>query len=69
MYSDLKRHIKMNNVLSITPAKYLQGEISLPGDKSISHRSIILASIAGFDIVAFGTFVIEKIIWRLKNEN
>jgi len=32
--------------LSITPAKYLQGEVSLPGDKSISHRAIILASIA-----------------------
>ena len=36
----------MSSLLTITPAKSLQGEISLPGDKSISHRAIILASIA-----------------------
>lgn len=36
----------MSRILSITPARSLQGEISLPGDKSISHRAIILASIA-----------------------
>ncbi len=41
--------------MSITPAKYLQGEVSLPGDKSISHRAIILASIAE------GTSVIKGI--------
>jgi 3-phosphoshikimate 1-carboxyvinyltransferase len=31
---------------SIKPAKSVQGEITVPGDKSISHRSIMLASIA-----------------------
>lgn len=36
----------MSSLLTITPAKSLQGEISLPGDKSISHRAIILTSIA-----------------------
>ncbi len=36
----------MSGALTITPAKSLQGDISLPGDKSISHRAIILASIA-----------------------
>jgi len=36
----------MSSLLTVTPAKSLQGEISLPGDKSISHRAIILASIA-----------------------
>ncbi len=36
----------MSSLLTVTPAKFLQGEISLPGDKSISHRAIILASIA-----------------------
>ena len=36
----------INDVLSIVPARRLQGEVSVPGDKSISHRAIILASIA-----------------------
>lgn len=36
----------MSSLLTITPAKSLQGEIPLPGDKSISHRAIILTSIA-----------------------
>ena len=31
---------------TIQPAKRLKGEITLPGDKSISHRAIILGSIA-----------------------
>ncbi|MCK4507399.1 MAG: 3-phosphoshikimate 1-carboxyvinyltransferase [Desulfuromonadales bacterium] len=31
---------------SVTPAKSLRGEISVPGDKSISHRSIMLGSLA-----------------------
>lgn len=32
--------------IKIRPATSLRGEISVPGDKSISHRAIILASIA-----------------------
>jgi len=36
----------MNTILTVASAKSLQGKISLPGDKSISHRAIILASIA-----------------------
>ncbi|MDD3807616.1 MAG: 3-phosphoshikimate 1-carboxyvinyltransferase [Candidatus Marinimicrobia bacterium] len=31
---------------TINPAKYVRGKISLPGDKSISHRSLIFAAIA-----------------------
>ena len=31
--------------MKIQPAKFLSGKISLPGDKSISHRAAILASI------------------------
>lgn len=31
---------------TLTPAKTLRGEISVPGDKSISHRSIMLGSLA-----------------------
>jgi 3-phosphoshikimate 1-carboxyvinyltransferase len=31
---------------TITPAKTLRGEVSVPGDKSISHRSIMLGSLA-----------------------
>ncbi|MFK8027443.1 MAG: 3-phosphoshikimate 1-carboxyvinyltransferase, partial [Gammaproteobacteria bacterium] len=30
----------------VEPRKNAQGEITVPGDKSISHRSIMLASIA-----------------------
>jgi len=32
--------------LSITPTRSLYGDIEVPGDKSISHRSVILSSIA-----------------------
>ena len=31
---------------TIAPAKSLRGELSVPGDKSISHRSIMLGSLA-----------------------
>lgn len=34
------------NAKTILPVRKLQGEISVPGDKSISHRSIMLGSIA-----------------------
>ncbi len=32
--------------LSISPSRSLQGELSLPGDKSISHRALLVGSIA-----------------------
>jgi len=35
--------------MTITPAKRLAGEIRVPGDKSISHRAIMLGSIAQGD--------------------
>lgn len=34
------------NVRTIRPVKGLKGEVTIPGDKSISHRSIMLGSIA-----------------------
>lgn len=34
------------NVRTIRPVKELKGEVTIPGDKSISHRSIMLGSIA-----------------------
>ena len=34
------------NVRTIHPVKGLKGEVTIPGDKSISHRSIMLGSIA-----------------------
>ena len=34
------------NSISIPPASVLRGEISVPGDKSISHRSIMMGAIA-----------------------
>lgn len=33
-------------MMEITPAKGLQGEVTVPGDKSISHRSVMFGSIA-----------------------
>lgn len=36
----------MHNSQTIFPAKSLKGIISVPGDKSISHRALILASLA-----------------------
>ncbi len=35
-----------NNTIQITPATRVRGKISLPGDKSISHRALIFAAIA-----------------------
>ena len=32
--------------MKINPAKYIEGEVRLPGDKSISHRAAIFASLA-----------------------
>lgn len=34
------------SVRTITPARGLKGEVSIPGDKSISHRSIMLGAIS-----------------------
>ena len=32
--------------MEITPAKKLRGEVTIPGDKSISHRSVMFGAIA-----------------------
>ena len=32
--------------IQINPARHLKGEITVPGDKSITHRALIFASIA-----------------------
>ena len=44
----LKEQNNMTKSITFTvqPGGYLQGEVRLPGDKSISHRSIMLGSIA-----------------------
>ena len=31
---------------TVTPVQTLQGEVAVPGDKSISHRSIMLGGLA-----------------------
>src|SRR5690242_10483544 len=36
-----------NNAVTIKPVSSVQGALSLPGDKSISHRYAMLAAIAG----------------------
>lgn len=38
--------IAERDVLCVRQCQYLRGKVNLPGDKSISHRAIILASIA-----------------------
>ena len=40
--------------LTVTPSRGLKGEITPPGDKSISHRSVIFAAIAEGDTVING---------------
>jgi 3-phosphoshikimate 1-carboxyvinyltransferase len=32
--------------IQVNSAQYLKGEITVPGDKSITHRALILSSIA-----------------------
>lgn len=39
-------------MFEINPIKYLEGKITLPGDKSISHRIVILGSLAEEDTFA-----------------
>ncbi len=34
------------NSYTVNPARGVRGEISVPGDKSVSHRSIMLGSLA-----------------------
>ena len=36
----------MSETRIVTPSSPLRGEITVPGDKSISHRSIMLGSLA-----------------------
>lgn len=40
--------------LHVTPSRGLKGEIALPGDKSISHRSVMLASLSQGETVING---------------
>ncbi|MFQ5329698.1 MAG: 3-phosphoshikimate 1-carboxyvinyltransferase [Thermodesulfobacteriota bacterium] len=47
--------------LRVTPVKGLRGETSVPGDKSISHRSIIFGSIAE------GTTTVDGFLWSEDN--
>ena len=35
-----------NNIIRVKKAKNFGGEVSVPGDKSISHRAVMLASIS-----------------------
>ncbi len=38
--------MKSESQITVRPARNLRGSVSLPGDKSISHRYAMLASIA-----------------------
>jgi len=39
-------NLKMNNISTVKGGVNLKGKVKVPGDKSISHRSIILSSLA-----------------------
>ena len=43
------------DVVTVTPAARLRGELRLPGDKSISHRALILATLAAGESRVTGT--------------
>ncbi len=40
--------------LTIKPSRGIQGALTLPGDKSMSHRSVIFAAIAEGDTLING---------------
>ena len=52
--------------ITIKKSKSLQGEISVPGDKSISHRAIMLGSIAEGDTTIKGLLKGEDNMATLK---
>ncbi|MBI3576566.1 3-phosphoshikimate 1-carboxyvinyltransferase [Candidatus Gottesmanbacteria bacterium] len=56
----------MTKYLTIEPCKSLQGEITVPGDKSISHRALMLASIAEGDSAIKGLLKGEDNMATLK---
>lgn len=44
--SSLVRESALGDALEVAPARALAGELAVPGDKSISHRALMLASLA-----------------------
>ena len=46
IYLDKIRHTERENIMKLSRVHGLSGEVAVPGDKSISHRSIMLGSIA-----------------------
>ena len=44
----------MMSDLVVTPSKGVRGEIALPGDKSLSHRSVLFGAIAEGDTTING---------------
>lgn len=54
------------SVLVIQPSKGLKGDISLPGDKSLSHRSVMLAAIAEGDTSITGFLTGEDTLNTLR---
>ena len=48
------------SVRKITPGNHLRGELTVPGDKSISHRAVMLGSIAQGTTEIDGVYHIER---------
>ena len=38
--------------MNISPAKRISGSLTMPGDKSISHRAALIAAVAGVSRIA-----------------
>ena len=52
----MHRSVSEELVRHVEPARALEGHVALPGDKSISHRALLLGAIADGEtrISAFG---------------
>ncbi len=46
----------------IQPASFIEGEVSLPSDKSIYHRAVLLGSLADREVFAKGTYPCKDVL-------
>ena len=52
----------MINIRTINGGSYLKGKVKVPGDKSISHRALIIGSIANFNLNILFPFAMGMLI-------
>ena len=49
----------MNNIRTIKGGVNLKGKVKVPGDKSISHRALIIGSIAKGETLLKGSYILK----------